>query len=332
MSYEEKTQKFSTFGDKLMQHTDVLCEIQNNKCFRPINIQLSPTEACDSHCPFCSVANRPMGRIPFDKIAAGLTVFRKLGAKAVEITGGGNPLLYRDGSKNINDVIELAYSLEYDIGVITNSENLQRHLRSDLCSKIKWIRVSLAKLDEGKTPEDYLFEGFDINKLALSYIIHKGTTAETIENIARVVERYPQIKFVRIAPDCLTEASLTISEEWGEIIKSLDKYDSFFIKEINDNYLPHNGGCWVGLIRPYWTSTGIYICTSHVLSTQNYCDTWKLCEADQIEETWAKMNDRFKNGLAPYDIDISKCWHCYYCNNNKILQSVIKELPDRNFA
>ena len=58
--HKELTQKYSTWGDKLLQHTDVLYSIQHNKKFQPITIQLSPTEVCSSGCPFCSVAERPL--------------------------------------------------------------------------------------------------------------------------------------------------------------------------------------------------------------------------------------------------------------------------------
>ena len=108
MNYEEKTQQYSTWGDKLLQHTDVLHAIQVHQTFRPITVQLAPCEVCDSDCPFCSVGGRPLkSYIPFDKIKKLLIDFKNLGAKSVEITGGGNPLLYRDriNNKNINDII-----------------------------------------------------------------------------------------------------------------------------------------------------------------------------------------------------------------------------------
>ena len=334
ISYETQTQNYSTFGDKLLQHTDVLYSIQNEREFKPITIQLAPTEACDSKCPFCSVAKRPVNqKIPFEKIEKGLKEFRELGAKALEITGGGNPLIYRDGKKNINDVIELAYDLGYDIGVITNSEVLKRHIRPENEEKLKWIRVSLIKLDEGKNPEDYDFDGFPISKIGFSYIIYDGTTVESLERIAKLIDLNPDIKFVRIAPDCLTEDSLTIKDDWGDILDRLDKYKKIFIKEINDNFHPYPNKCFVGMIRPYWVWNGVCICTSHVLKNRVYHDDWKLCGHDDIKETWKKMNDRFKNGENPYDIDVNnKCWHCYYYNNNKLLNTVVSELPDKNFA
>lgn len=334
LSYESQTQAYSTWGGKLLQHTDVLNSIQNEKTFKPITLQLAPTEACDSNCPFCSVSWRPIDKkIPWEAIEKGLREFRELGCKSVELTGGGNPLLYKDGKRNINDVIELAHSLGYEIGVITNSEKLSRHIRPENADKLSWIRISLIKLDEGQNPEDYDFTGFDITKMGFSYIIYEGTSVQSIEKIAKLVEINPGIKFVRVASDCLTEKSITIKEDWGDIVKAVDVTHKFFIKEIGETFHAYEGGCWVGMIRPYWVHDGVYICTSHVLKHRNYHPTWKLCGHDEIKATWDKMNARFKNGQNPYDININKeCWHCYYHNNNRLLADVINELPDKNFA
>src|SRR4029079_2144408 len=117
--------------------------------------------------------------------------------------------------------------------------------------------------------------------------------------IARLVELNPHVKFVRIAADCLTEDSMVIKEKWGEIINEVDKFGKFFIKEIGSNFHAYEGGCWVGMIRPYWTSSGIYICTSHVLKHRTYHPTWRLCGPSEIEETWNRMNERFAQGLPP---------------------------------
>jgi hypothetical protein len=325
IDHNSMTQKYSTFGAKLLQHTDVLCAIQNEKTFRPITIQIAPTEACDSHCSFCSVALSPKGTIPFESIASGLRDFKALGAKSVEITGGGNPLLYRDGIYTPGDIINVAHDLGYKIGVITNSHLPLRYIQSD---KVCWIRVSLSKLEEGISSSDYDLDGLD-GKLGLSYIIHSGTTQRTIEQIVTLASRYPSVRFVRIAPDCLGEDSLTIKDKWGWIA---EQHPKLFIKDIGDNFKPHTGGCWVGMLRPYWTHTGIYICTSHCLIHRSYNDGWRLCGAHEIEEAWARMNARFQGGLNPYDIDLAGCGNCYYANNNRILDAVISELPDRDFA
>lgn len=47
MNNSKMTQMYSTFGDKLLQHTDVLSSIQNDKTFKPITVQLGLTEGYD---------------------------------------------------------------------------------------------------------------------------------------------------------------------------------------------------------------------------------------------------------------------------------------------
>ena len=110
------------------------------------------------------------GKIKFSDIEIGMTEFRKLGAKSVELTGGGNPLLYRDGKKNINDIIELCHGLGYEIGIITNSENVPKIVSKENLKKVKWIRISLIKLDEGKEPTDYVFDGIESKQLGFSFL------------------------------------------------------------------------------------------------------------------------------------------------------------------
>lgn len=365
MNYEEKTQKFSTWGDKLLQHADVLYSIQDQKRFKPITIQLAPTEMCDSDCPFCSVANRPLkSYLPFDKIRKLLLDFKQLGAKSLEITGGGNPLLYRDkqSGATINDIIEFAASLNYDIGIITNTEKLERHLNPKVYDFINWIRISMIKVDEGKNPEDYDFGSFPIEKLGLSYIIYEtngqmdpcsrtkrayeGTTRESIEKIAKVIELNPELKFCRIAGNALVERHQIIArEKFGSVIESLNHYNKFFIKEIWDNDKPFDDGCYVGLVRPYIAPAPegddyqVYVCTSHVLEDRTYKKEFSLGSIDNLIDHWNEANRLFRETGYPYEIRNNKgrswckaCNACFYYNNNKILHTVSQKMPDGNFA
>lgn len=365
MSYEDKTQRFSTWGDKLLQHADVLYSIQKEKKFKPITIQLAPTEACDSDCPFCSVANRPLkSYLPFTKIQKLLYQFKLLGAKSLEITGGGNPLLYRDKNNNasINDIIAYAATLDYKIGIITNTENLERHLSPSVYDKIDWIRISMIKLDEGKNPEDYNFGTFPRHKLGLSYIIYEtdgkidpcsrtkrayeGTTKASIEKIAKVIELNPELKFCRIAGNALISGHQIIArEKFGDVISSLNHYDKFFIKEIWDNDKPYDEGCYVGMIRPYIAPSPsgddyqVYVCTSHVLEDRTYKKEFSLGSIDDVLSIWEKANSLYEKTAYPYEIRNNKgkswctaCNSCFYYNNNKILHTVAQKMTDGDFA
>tara|TARA_R100001163_G_scaffold63136_1_gene54637 strand:+ start:6686 stop:7807 length:1122 start_codon:yes stop_codon:yes gene_type:complete len=369
--HEELTQKFSTWGDKLLQHTDVLYSIQEKGEFKPVTIQLAPVEICDSDCPFCSVAGRPLKQyLPFEKIKKVLDDFRTLGAKSVEITGGGNPLLYRDKEtkENINDVIRYASSIGYDIGIITNSHSFNKRIDPDVYDMINWIRVSLIKLDEGKSPEDYNFNGFPYSKLAFSYIIYDGqknedgeyvadelsrtnrvytgTSVGSIEAIAKLVSLHPEIKFVRIAGNCLIKGNnASVRDKWKEVVDKVDELQKIFIKDIGYDDSPFNDGCYVGMIRPYVAPSphddgvyNVYICTSHVLNTRTYDLDYSLCDVDNIISTWDKLNKNYQEKGYPYEVKCnggleweSACKYCYYKNNNKILHTVSQEMPDKNF-
>ena len=361
--HKELTQKYSTWGDKLLQHTDVLHSIQKDKIFKPITIQLSPTETCSSGCPFCSVAERPLkSYLPMVKIRKVLDDFKYLGAKSVEITGGGEPMLYRDKEtkEDINSIIEYAHNLGYEIGMITNTGKLNR-LKKENFSKLKWLRISLIKLDEGFNPEDYDFCGFPEDRMGLSYIIYeedKGTgtrinkpyiptNRETIKKIAKVIELHPLIKFVRIAGNCLEKGNnAKVRNDFKDIIDEIDINKKIFIKDIGYDDSAYNEACYVGLIRPYVAPRPngkgeykIYMCTSHVLNTKNYDLDYSLCDIDQIIPTWEKCNKNYQEKGYPYELKgncgknwSDSCKFCFYKFNNKILHTVAQEMPDKNFA
>ncbi len=359
-NHEEKTQVYASWGDKLLQHTDVLKSIQKDKKFIPITIQLAPCEVCDSTCGFCSVAERPLkSYMPFKKIMKCIEDFAMLGAKSLEVTGGGNPLLYRDKNtgENINDIIRVAAANNLEVGIITNSHKLG-NISSNVFHLIKWIRISLIKLDEGKNPEDYDFNGFPTTKMGFSYIIYDETainplakkqtktTKESIEKIAQLVELHPDIKFVRIAGNCLIKGNNeAVRNQYKEIIESIDKHSKFFIKDIGEKDSPYNNGCYVGTTRPYiapnpeGTSYNVYTCTSHVLNTRTYDENYSLGPVEDIIKIWDRMSKTYAEKGYPYEVKgncgkdwCSTCKYCYYFNNNKVLHTVAQEMEDRNFA
>ena len=368
MSYEEKTQKYSTWGDKYLQHTDVLHAIQYEDKFKPITVQLSLCEVCDSDCPFCSVAARPLkSYIPWEQLKKMLVDFRNLGAKSLEITGGGNPMLYRDrdAKRDINDVIFFAAALGFDIGIITNTEKIERHLRVETYCKINWIRISLIKLDEGKQPEDYDFGSFPRDRIGLSYIIYdgtgdepdvlsrtgkiyEGTTPESIEKIARLIELNPEIKFCRIAGNALVDgAQVEAHEKFGDVIREVDRLNKFFIKDIWDNCVAFDEGCYVGLTRPYIAphpdggDYQVYMCTSHVLESRTYDLDFSLGSISEVTNIWDTCNQNYALYGYPYQVRNNKgenwassCGTCLYFNNNRLLHTVAQPMheDDRNFA
>ncbi len=335
-NYDFETQEHSTLGDKMLQHCEVLNDIQNNKKWRPITFQLVPTAVCDFNCHFCSVKNRDKTvSMPFEWIEKGLRDFRELGAKAVEITGGGNPLLYTQ----INEIISLASELGYDIGIISNSINPGKHLTPESASKLKWYRASLSAWENLR--EDYIdivnsydFSVIPEGKLSFSYIINSETTEERLRKIAEVVKQRPDAKFVRIAPNCLEKETLeTFKDKWQPIIEKIDPDNKFFMKEISQHYTPYPDYCAVGMIRPYVCEDGnIYACSSFLLRNRKLEPEWIIGHITDVKGFYEKANKLFEEKGVPYEVPIDKCFHCLLYNNNKFLHTVIREMEDKNFA
>jgi len=332
-NYWQLTQEFSTVGDKMLQHCEVLNNIQNNKKWRPITFQLSPTGVCDFNCHFCSVANRDKTLIlPFEQIEKALKDFKRLGAKALEITGGGNPLLY----PKINEVIDSAYQLGYDIGVISNSVEPFKYLTRRSAEQLTWYRASLSAFDnfENFNWKRYNFDVIPKGILGFSYIINSKTTEDKIRKIYELVKSRPDVKFVRIAPNCLEPDSIkTFKIKWQPIIEKIDDTGKFFLKEITEAYLPYPDFCAVGMIRPYVCEDGyIYSCSSFLLRKRRLEPEWRIGHISDIKGMYKECNKRYKETGKPYDVPIDKCFHCMLPNNNKFLHNVCREMKDKNFA
>lgn len=329
-NYERQTQNYATFGDKLLQHLDVLKDIQEKGIWRPVMFQLSPTGKCAFNCEFCSVKFRDKTKeLPFEWIEKAMKDFKDLGAKAIEITGGGDPLLY----PKINEVIDLAYNLGFDIGLISNTPKPAMFLKQSSVKKLTWFRVSLSGFDLFDNIK-YDFDIIPKGILGFSYILHKGTKEETIKKIANEVKKRPDVKFVRVAPDCLDRNLLkTAKEKWGDIIEKYNKDGKIFIKEVSEKFLAYPDFCGIGLIRPYCVETGeIHICNSYLLRNRKYEKEWVIGHLTDVKGMYKKCNELYKKTKKPYKVDIKKCFHCMFSNNNKILHTIIKDIKDKNFA
>ncbi|MGH8606829.1 MAG: radical SAM protein [Gammaproteobacteria bacterium] len=140
-------------------------------------MQLAPTEVCDSRCTFCSFGNRdPHSAVDFGDIETGLRSFHRLGAQGLELTGGGNPLLYKckRTGKTINDIISLAQESYGAIGMITNGFDLNRIGKAQSAA-LTWVRISGVKFFEGKTASDIDLGYVQPERVGFNFVCPIGT-------------------------------------------------------------------------------------------------------------------------------------------------------------
>ena len=332
---------YSASAEKLLAQPELLGQASAGGGLRPVTVQVAPTEACDSECPFCSVSGRPKAsRLPFSWYGQLCRDFRLLGAKSVELTGGGNPLLYRDLKADVNDLVRVASRRGLKVGIITNAHTLGR-LRRDVHGLVSWVRVSLIKLDEGVSPADYDLAGFPEEKVGWSYITYDGMPAGSLDRVREVAGRFPRSKFVRVAGDCTRKGA---NAEAARRVPLAVLPGRGFVKDTGDD--PHDGFCGVGLVRPYVAPHPagdgrylVYTCTSHVLEKRTYDPAYALCEVKDIPAAWEAMNGRLRQHGFPYEVRgnggrgwSATCKHCFYAGHNRLLDALVHPPPDADFA
>ena len=163
---------YTSTGAKFFAHQEAMTNLRNGRG-QPIVTHVMLTDVCQHTCAFCSVQARAGDTLAFDDVVAYLDILRNYGLKAVILSGGGNPILYkcRATGRNFNDVVDAIHSYGLEIGLITNGMPLRKFhvsgmregemgpefvetfrdswgaVRPSTLDKLTWVRISMAGLD-----------------------------------------------------------------------------------------------------------------------------------------------------------------------------------------
>lgn len=341
----------STRSEKILAHSKALRDFACEARFTPISVQLAPTEACESSCRFCSFRNRdPRSSVNFSDIQTALSAFARLGATGLELTGGGNPLLYRckQTGKRINDIIALGRELYQGIGLITNAIDL-RGITQPEANSLSWVRVSTIAFFEGRKITDLHLGFIDPSRVGFSFVLpadrrisnRDGNQGTTFSAIARIIEdilmRFPDLKYIRVVPDfSAVLKGRDLCEQVCELRKLIQHRANVFVDGFSkdDFEKPAKSGCFIGGFKPFVASSPAYdnkgfvyicCCYSH-FSQRRYDWRYVLCSVDNIERQWGAMQSRMGQKKAPYtlqgqeDVEWQKsCPLCLHASANKAL-------------
>lgn len=188
--------KFTSRGNKFWHHPEALEGLKTGNP-RPVVTHLMLTDTCQHTCAFCSVATREDNSLAPHQIMQYISTLIPLGLKAVILSGGGNPILYKGdepGNKwDFNDVVDYLHERGLEIGVITNGMPLfkwpinysgpygQNHVkyrrswktvRPETLDKLTWLRISMSGLDHKEN--EVFVPDIDPTKttLGFSYVAH----------------------------------------------------------------------------------------------------------------------------------------------------------------
>jgi len=321
--------KFSiTSNDvKLYKHLDRL-ELLQKGIASPILLVVSPTNVCNLNCDYCCFSDRDKTlELDYEYLKDSTLQFYKLGIKSVELTGGGQPTLY----KHIKEYVDFVYDeLKLDLGMNTNAISLAPV--KDQIHKFKWIRLSLNFLDVEKFRaktylkkiEEQIVPMQAATNITACYIVSQYTRTTFLKEVIDFAEKNKI--YSRIAPDCI-QSKEGISELIEEIKPFVKDSEYTFVSDFNvylgerqDNF------CAMHFLKPILYTDGyVYVCPSSELSVENVKDV-------QDEFRICKGNEAYKYYTENFETFMHTCNYCKYTKQNEILQAVLTKTEFNNFV
>lgn len=227
---------FTSTGEKAFWHQEVLTKMRNKQGV-PIVAHILPTDICQDSCGMCSVLTREGKSLKFWEINGILDQLCPLGLKAVIISGGGNPILWRcpESKADFNDLIDEIRQRGLEVGLITNGLKMKKYedgrtswvtVRPETLDKLTWVRISMSGLDHDRRT----VEVPDIDKskttLGFSYIYHDIFHAPNEPNHGKVSTLRDFRKYE--GPDAVPDVELAddrlpwLEEQIAHYVKTYD--------------------------------------------------------------------------------------------------------------
>lgn len=193
---DELLQDYTSTGSKLFWHQEAMGLLREGKG-KPIVTHIMLTDLCNFKCPFCSVLTRDGSSLSFEIVKGYLAQLVPLGLKAVILSGGGNPILWKDRASgaDFNDAVDYIHGLGLQIGLITNGMPMKQYpcgrtswktVKPETLDKCTWIRVSLSGLDHKQRSCEIPDVDPEKCSLGFSYILHDSYDEPLEPNHGRV--------------------------------------------------------------------------------------------------------------------------------------------------
>ena len=300
---------YTSSESKLLHHLYRL-QLAQEGIFKPIMLELAPTNKCDLNCVFCSVANRDLSKeLTLEEMISAVKQFKSLGLLSVELTGGGDALCH----PNIGELVDRLHSMKLKLGLITNGLKLQTLTQTQL-RKFTWIRISLNTLDY---VEELQVKIPSAVTLGFSYVWNQLSTPKKLQQVSEYAKKY-KVQYVRVVEDCLSPER--IDKARNEVAPLMHKYPQFFFS-MKGYDKPKE--CWLGYLRPFLNADGyIYRCSANPLIERKFHPHFRMCHYRNITQFWNKIEKAFAT---------DKCGLCFFKEQNELLASIINPVKHPNF-
>lgn len=209
-------------ANKALHHIDRLVCMKKRRQPNPVHLYIVVSDACNQNCNFCAYrmkdyvhaevfGDNPTRLIPTTKAIEILGDAARMGVKAIQFTGGGEPTMHKDLSK----IMLVAHALGLQTALVTNGVLLNEEL-NDVLIDSSWLRVSL---DAG-TNETYR---------RLRQVKSKDTFEKVQENVRRIVARRNEASASELYIGC---SFIVTRDNWQEVIQAAELAASLGVDDL----------------------------------------------------------------------------------------------------
>lgn len=285
---------------KLFYHQKHLERIKRGYAVAPIHVSIFPTIRCQLSCKFCFCRNekKDQPELSMEDFTNAITVLKKYGTKALEFSGGGEPLLWQ----NFVAGVRLAHDKGFKLSLITNGLALE-NIPHEILSMFSWIRVSVYSMEQlEKVKFTYIPKGITVS---LSYILFEGMDIKKLHDFAKANNLITRIAVPQPSTQQFEDVALDIVRRFGR---------PFFFSQ-KPRGTP--AGCYMAWVRGAIDWEGFFLpCPATMIGHNEIQGRFRLCHAQDLER-WIKEN-------RPKDLGFK----CGFCNCGKEINDFIHTLKN----
>lgn len=312
----------SVMPAKLFCDVELIRRVKERR-IHPVHLQVNPTNRCPLNCSFCSCANRDKdAELSIDDLKAITKDCIDLGTKAVTITGGGDPLAYR----NIGDYVVWLKEMGAESALVTNGVLFKDMVATglgDWLNCLTWCRISVSDnrafnqievLPAMKYKTDWSF----------SYVVTGSHNPMNLVSVVAFANKY-NFTHVRVVDDIIGDSGVDFSSA-KHLLKLSGVDGSKVIWQGRKDYRQGNPRCLISLLKPNLTPYGFFTgcCGSQFSSDPPMLD-WTRNYSMGSDIKQIIEDQRFYNG--------ANCRRCYYGDYNDALCAIqdSDKLHHKNF-
>ena len=310
---------------KVLLDKELLHEAHYNNKLIPLHVQFLPTNRCNMNCNYCSCSERDASlEMDFDLARAIIEKCRKAGTKAVTITGGGEPLMYR----YFAELVDCFHTNYIKIGLVSNGLLLHKASKETL-DKITWCRISN---DDQRTLSGVYREQMSRIVTRSSKVdwafSHVVSAKPNVDEIARIIEFANEHNFthIRLVADLFHPEGIDMGVLRAALL-NIGVDDAKVVYQGRKAF-ERGGDCYIGYLKPLiGPDAKVYACcgVQYALEVPSKDLPEELCLGDALDlEAILEMSATPLNG--------NKCVKCYYMNYNTLLRGMLKSVVHKEFV